>query len=361
MAAMSERLRPLKYQAHEPFFTEIRTSVERYFELEGKVKHGGGRILIKTVWITLWWAASWSYLVFASSTWWEALLSGTSLAFAMAAVGFNIQHDGGHRAFSGSRRVNRGFAFAMDMVGASSYLWHHKHNLMHHHHTNVDGMDEDIDAAPFLRLAPSQERKWFHRFQHFYAWPLYGFLTTKWFLFDDFKNAIVGCIGDHPIPRPKGTELFLFLLGKVIFFGWALAIPFAVHSWPMVILGYLAVSTLLGAVLSLVFQLAHCVEETTFWVPPEEGQKMESSWAAHQIATTANFAPGSKLLTWYLGGLNYQVEHHLFPHVSHIHYPNLSPLVARACENHGVEYRSVPTFGRALRSHFRFLRGLSAA
>ena len=348
----------VKYQRHGDLFRTLQGSVDGFFEQRSLPKHGGSRILIKTLIIGAWFLASYLLLLLVANTWWQALLLAVSLGSAVAAIGFNVQHDGGHKAFSSSKRWNRFFAFGLDFLGASSYLWHYKHNLLHHQHTNVDGVDEDLDAGIFLRLAPSQDRLWFHRFQHIYAWPLYGFLAIKWHLVDDFRNVARGKIGDHSIPRPRGTELALFVLGKVIFFGWAFAIPSLLHSWPSILLVYVLAAGWTGVLLSVVFQLAHCVEETTFWVPPEDGGRMENSWAAHQIATTADFAPRNRFLTWFLGGLNYQVIHHLFPRVSHVHYPSLAPLVEEACRQHGVEYVSVKTFRQALRSHFRFLRRL---
>jgi linoleoyl-CoA desaturase len=348
----------VKYQSHGDLFRTLQSSVEQFFEQQALPKHGGARLLTKAFVIGSWFIASYVLLVFFAATWWQVALLALSLSTAVAAIGFNVQHDGGHKAFTSSRKWNRFFAFGLDLLGASSYLWNYKHNQFHHQHTNVDGVDEDLDAAPFLRLAPSQKRHWFHRFQHFYAWPLYGFLIIKWHLVDDFRNVARGRIGDHRIPRPKGRELLYFVLGKVLFFSWAFVIPSLLHPLPLVLLVYVFAAGWTGILLSVVFQLAHCVEETTFWVPPDEGIRMDHSWAAHQIATTADFAPRNRALTWFLGGLNFQVIHHLFPRISHVHYPDLAPLIEEACAKHGVRYVSVSTFRHALRSHFRFLRRL---
>ena len=348
----------IKYQAHGDLFRTLKANVDTFFKENDLPKHGGARILIKTLVIAAWFLSSYLLLVFFATKIWQVVLLTLSVGTAVAAVGFNVQHDGGHKAFSASPKLNRFFAFGLDLLGASSYLWNYKHNQLHHQHTNVDGVDDDIAAEPFLRLAPSQNYHWFHRFQHLYAWPLYGLLAIKWHLWDDFTNLARGKIGDFAFPRPRGKELVYFVLGKVLFAAWVFVIPSFFHSFGIVVALYILGAGWTGIVLSLVFQLAHCVEETTFHTPPEEGVRMENSWAAHQIQTTADFAPRNPFLTWLLGGLNYQVVHHLFPRISHVHYPKIAPLIAEACEQHGLRYVSVPTFRHAISSHYRFLRRL---
>jgi linoleoyl-CoA desaturase len=269
----------------------------------------------------------------------------------LASVGFNVQHDGGHESLSRFRFINRCGAFSLDLIGGSSYVWRWKHNLYHHSYPNVGGVDSDIEIAPVGRLAPFHTRHWFHRYQHIYLWLLYGLLPVKWHFFDDFRDVLRGQIGGMPLPPPRGLDLLVFLFGKAAFFVTAFLIPSLVHGITLALTFYLVTAMVVGIVLSVIFQLAHCVEGTAFYLG-----KAADEWALHQIATTADFAPRSRLLRWSIGGLNFQIEHHLFPRLSHVHYPRIAPVVQRVCEERGVPYRVHKTFGDALRSHYRLLR-----
>ncbi len=311
---------------------------------------------IKSALIAVWLVLSYTSLVFWATTWWQAIPLAVSLALAVAGVGFNIMHDGGHGAYSRHRLVNRLSALSLDLIGASSYVWHFKHNVMHHHYTNIEGVDEDIEAEPFLRLAPGQPRRPYHRFQHYYVWLLLGLFHPKWAFVDDFRTLIIGRIGSRAVPRPRGRELVILLTGKVAHLAFALLIPLALHPWTTVAIVYAVFSLILGITLATVFQLAHCVEEASFAEIPKDDQRMERDWVKHQLATTVDFAPRNRGLTWYLGGLNFQVEHHLFPRISHLHYPALAAITRAVCDEHGVAHRSHDTFWGALRSHVQYLK-----
>jgi len=246
-------------------------------------------------------------------------------------------------------------------MGGSSYLWDWKHNAIHHTYTNITGHDDDIDVGLLGRLSPHQPHLPFHRLQGIYLWLLYGFLAVKWHLWDDFYNVAVGRIGGHKIPRPKGKDLAIFITGKVFFFSMAFGIPMLLHPVWAVLAVYGVAAFTSGVVLSVVFQLAHCVEEADFpeTVPTTDGsgaERIENAWAVHQVQTTVDFARGSKFLCWFLGGLNFQVEHHLFPRVCHVHYPALSRIVEETCADHDVVYRAEPTLLRALAANVRWLR-----
>jgi linoleoyl-CoA desaturase len=281
-----------------------------------------------------------------------------SLAFATAAIGFSVMHDANHGATSPSGRWNHAWGLALDCVGGSSYLWRIKHNVRHHTYANIDGLDTDIDAAPFLRLAPTQRRLRFHRFQHLYAWPLYGVLALKWWFVDDLVNLATGRIGQVAFTRPRGWDLATFVAGKATIVAWSVLIPALVfRSWwiaPLFLLGTLT----LGVVLSTVFQLAHAVPEAAVHAAAPGDQRMPTGWAEHQVRATVDFAHANRLLGWYVGGLNFQVEHHLFPDVCHVHYPALAGIVEATCRSHGIPYCSEPTLRSAIAAHYRFLRAL---
>jgi linoleoyl-CoA desaturase len=351
----------VKYPPHSPLRSALTEAARSHLDELGVRPEGGGRLVLKSLVVFAWGFGSYALLVFWAATWWQAALLVLSLGLAMAAIGFNVQHDGSHGTYSRRRAGNRLSALALDLMGGSSYLWHYKHNVLHHQFTNVEGVDDDLNAGPLLRLAPGQRRRWFHRFQCWYIWALYAFLPPKWQFWDDFQNLVTGRIGDQRIPRPKGPQLSLFVLGKLVFLLWAFVIPLLFHSPGKVLLAYAGTALVLGVVLGTVFQLAHCVEEAGFATIPSAPDKMESPWVEHQLATTMDFAPSNRLLSWYVGGLNFQVEHHLFPKVSHIHYPRLQPVVRRVCGEHGIAHLSHDTLRGALSSHVRYLRRMGRA
>jgi linoleoyl-CoA desaturase len=347
---------PIKFGVRSDFRKELHKRVYDYLDKSGKPVRAPFAMYRKSVVILAWIAASYIGLVFFSTTWWQAAFFAVSLALAAAGMSFNIPHDASHGSYSGNAALNRAMAFAFDLMGASSYVWHWKHNVLHHGFTNIPGVDDDINLAGLGRMAPMQKRHGFHRFQHYYLWLLYGLITLKWQLYDDYRDVIVGKVGTRDIPRPKGLELILFIVGKLGWLSLFLVIPLSMHSLGNVLLGYFAVNLMLGITVAVVFQMAHTVEEADFVAPPGPEERIQNEWAAHQVETTVNFAPRNAFWTWYLGGLNYQIEHHLFPSVSHIHYPDLAPIVEQTCKEHGVSYNSHPTFRLAIASHFRWLR-----
>jgi linoleoyl-CoA desaturase len=167
-----------------------------------------------------------------------------------------------------------------------------------------------------------------------------------------------GRIGQLPFPRPRGRELAAFVAGKAVFLTWAVVVPVLVFRSGWVALLFLLGAFTLGVVLSTVFQLAHVVPEAAFHAADPAGRWMPTGWAEHQVRATVDFAPSNRLLGWYVGGLNFQVEHHLFPDVCHVHYPALAGCVEATCLAHGVPYRTQPTLRAAVAAHYRFLRAL---
>lgn len=301
---------------------------------------------------------SYVLLVFFVATWWQAFPLAVLLGLTISGIGFNVAHDGGHQAYSSRSWINKLMAMSLDVLGGSSYLWHWKHAVLHHTYVNITGHDADIDLGVLGRLSPHQTRYWFHRWQHFYLWPLYGFLAIVWHFYSDFYEVVTGQIGGNRIPRPQGWDLVLFVGGKIAFFTLAFVIPLQYYPVWAVLLTYGVVSFVLGLVLSIVFQLAHAVEEAEFPLPHHESGNMENTWAAHQVETTVDFARQSKPLAWLVGGLNFQIEHHLFPRICHVHYPAISQVVEATCQEYGVRYAEHRTFGSGLVSHFRWLRAM---
>jgi linoleoyl-CoA desaturase len=353
---MSVRRRNPKFAVKGEFHRALDARVDDYFDESGRDRLDAPRMYLKSAIILAWLAGSYAGLVFFASGWFSALLFSTSLGLAMAGAGMAIMHDGAHKAYSKNRTVNRLGGMSLDLLGGSSYCWHWKHNVLHHTYANVHGYDDDIDIGGLARLCPHQKRRRSHRYQHTYIWVLYGFLLLKWQFVDDFVMWARGRIGRYTIPRPKGRDAVVFVVGKLVFFSLAFAIPTLFHALPVVLLFYFITTFLTGLVISIVFQLAHCLSEVEFPLP--ENNRFERDWAEHQLAATAGFAHGNALLCWYIGGLNFQVEHHLFPEICHVHYPALSRIVEQTCKEHGLPYHVAPSLRAALRSHLNLLKRL---
>ena len=348
----------LRFSADNGFHAALRERVEAYFnEHHNSRTRANLNMWLKSVIILASFLTCYIFLVWFAVTWWQAVALSIVLGGLAALIGFNIQHDGGHHAYGESLKKNRVVAATLDLIGASSYLWQWKHGIYHHGYPNISGHDTDINVGRVLRLEPHQPLLRHHRWQHLYIWLLYGIMAPRWQLYDDFREMAHGAIGPHRIPRPRGGELALFIGGKLIFLSMALIVPMFFHPIWVVLLLYGLTSYTLGFLLSITFQLAHNTALVDFPLPSADGQ-IAQSWAEHQISTTADFARKNRIVTWLLGGLNYQVEHHLFPHVCHVHYPAISPIVAATCREYGITFREHPTCVSGLREHYRWLKSL---
>jgi linoleoyl-CoA desaturase len=345
----------VKFAHGEGFYSELKKQVDAHFKRTGISRRDNYRLYLKMAILLLWAGTSYALLLLMADAWWQGIPLAIALGLSLAGIGFNLQHDGSHGAFSRLRWVNRTMACMLDLLGGSSYVWHWKHNVLHHSFPNISGADDDIANEPLVRMTPYQPRHWWHRFQHLYAWLLYGLLPIKWQFLDDFHSLLRGRIGAYWFPRPRRWQLAAIFLGKGLFLTWAMAIPWLFHSFQVVLLFYLLTSFTLGLTLSVVFQLSHCVEGTDFLGPLADKNGKKREWAVHQVQTTIDFARRNYLLTWYIGGLNYQIEHHLFPHIAHVHYPRLARIIEQVCSDFGIPYRADLSFWGALRSHRRWL------
>jgi linoleoyl-CoA desaturase len=341
------------------FQRELQARVAEYFAATGQSSRGDGRMYLKTAVMLAWLLASYVALVFVVSSPPLAVAAAVSLGLAMAGVGFNVQHDGNHGAYSERPGVNRLMALTLDLLGGTAYFWHYKHNVAHHGHPNVDGHDDDINVGVLARFSPHQ--RWYphQRLQHLYVWLLYALLALEWQLTGEFRNFYSKSrYGQVPVPRPQGRERVTFWVGKLVFFGLAFGLPLALHP-PARVLGLFVVSSgTLGLVLAVVFQLAHCTDKASFRQVTAEARVLPRGWAEHQVESTTDFARGNRWVSWYVGGLNMQIEHHLFPRICHVHYAALAPIVEETCRAHGVPYSAHSTCLDALAGHLRWLLAL---
>lgn len=341
------------------FYMTVRKRVDAYFTENNISIHANGAMWFKAAFFLTGLTVLYSSILFASLSLPVLLLLAILLGVFGAFVGFNICHDAIHNAFSGNARVNQIFSFVFNLIGASPYVWNICHNIVHHTYTNIAGHDEDIDVAPgLIRFSDTETVNKLQCYQHFYAFALYSFSMLSWVFRKDYKKFFQHKIGAHRVIHPR-IEYFRLFFYKAIYYFLFIALPLLVMpiTWGQFLIGFLAMQLAQGLVLGLVFQLAHVVEGTDFPIPNDEGN-MEEAWAAHQMRTTANFAGGSKMAAFLCGGLNRQIEHHLFPKICHIHYPAIGKIVKETAEEFNLPYIESITFVSALQSHYRTLRRL---
>ena len=292
---------------------------------------------------------------------WLVLLLYSISGLGIAGIGMGIMHDANHGAYTRNNTMNYFLSHTLDLMGCSSEIWKLQHNVLHHTYTNIHGHDEDITAPIWLlRFSPHSKHYSAHRFQHLYVWFFYGILTLFWVTGKDFVKAIgyrkKGLIQSN---KELTVRLLKLIPLKAFYFTYALIIPIWMTPLPAywLIIAFVLMHFVAGILLSVVFQLAHVVPEMTYPQADTNGS-IENNWYVHQLQTTSNFSPGNKVLAWYLGGLTNQIEHHLFPQICHVHYPNLSKIVQRTAEEYNIPYHVNQTFFQALAGHVNTLRSL---
>jgi linoleoyl-CoA desaturase len=345
-------------QAREAM-SEMKSRVATYFaENQLSPKAGPTMVLKSAILIAL---AVVPYALILSNRFgpWSMLLLAIMMGVGIAGIGFGISHDALHGAYTSHPRLNDALGLSFDALGASSYLWKITHNVVHHTYTNIHGVDEDLAVSPLLRLSPNADRLWFHRLQHLYAFPLYACTTLFWVFVKDYQQLLRRDLGPYRDKRHDGRQVALLFATKCCYYGYALVIPFLFVRlpWWQILIGFVAMHLTAGLILGMVFQLAHIVEETAHPLPDDDG-RMATDWWLHEMHTTANFGRRNRLLSWYVGGLNHQIEHHLFPKVCSIHYPAISAIVQDVAAEYGLPYHDQPSFRSAVASHYRMLRRL---
>jgi len=340
------------------FFNDLKQAVDHYFSANQIKKTGNFKLYMKTLVLVP--AAILIYISLLTVTLpvWVALLLCGFLGVIFASIGFNVMHDANHGSYSSKKWVNELFGYSINALGGNAFIWKFKHNIIHHTYTNVDGVDDDIARSPLLRQCSTQVWKPAHKFQHIYVVFLYAISSLAWVAYLDFDKYFKRKVNTTSMQKMDVKEHVLFWVSKLLYAVFYVAVPIwfvGVGKWAI---GYLTMELVLGFVLAIVFQLAHVVEETEFEYAGIEPVMIESEWAAHQVKTTSDFAPKNKLISWFAGGLNFQVEHHLFPRISHIHYPELSKIVEEKCKEHKLPYHSIPSMQEAIASHFRMLKQL---
>lgn len=345
------------------FHKAVRKEVDNYFKEKNIGKNANGEMIFKSVlWLGLY-VGLYLLLMLGGFSLMNMLLLAGLIGFVHAMIGFNVGHDAIHGSYSSSHRINRIMSHSYNMVGANPYMWDITHNKVHHTYTNIPGHDEDLEVAPgLIRLSPDDEYKPVMKYQHMYAFALYCLSSLSWVLRKDYKKFLQKKIGETDTsnhPTIEYVKLFAFKFGYYLLFIIAPLVYLDI-TWYQFIAGFLFLHIVEGFVLGLVFQLAHVVEQTDFPEPDLTG-KMDDSWAVHQMVTTADFARDSWAANFFCGGLNFQIEHHLFPNICHVHYPEISKIIEKVANEHNVPFLENKTFIGALKSHYKTLKVFGAA
>lgn len=356
-------MRPVKFSRKDnaDFVKELKNNVNEYFKENNISKYGNYTMVIKSIFMLCLYLTPYFFMLFTGiENFWFHLLMWIIMGFGMSGIGLSIMHDANHGSYSKNQTVNRLMSSMIYIVGANALNWKIQHNVLHHTYTNIEGLDEDIEApVSWLRFSPHQPKKKIQRYQHYYAWFFYSLLTLFWALDADFRQMHgfkkKGLVKGQN--RKYSTVMFELILFKLLYYVFIFVLPISISvvPWWYCIIGFLVMQMIAGLVLASIFQPAHVVPDTLFPLPDKD-LKMESSWLVHQLETTTNFAQKSKAFTWFVGGLNHQVEHHLFPTICHIHYPKISHIVKETALKYNVPYNSYPTFASAIYHHIKVLK-----
>ena len=339
------------------FFQSLKEAADNYFKGKGIQKTGDSRLYLKTAILFLVALTLYVFILSLSLPVWMIIILSSLLGFTSACIGFNVMHDANHGSYSSREWVNNLLGLTLNALGGNSFIWKFKHNVIHHTYPNIDGMDDDIAKSPFIRMCSTQRWVPAHRIQHIYTPLLYAISSMLWVLFQDFEKYFRRRIHQTALAEMKLKDHLIFWTSKVLYVSFYIALPVLLIGWTNWLVFFISLHVGLGFILAVVFQLAHVVEETTFeFAPTDEVTRIENEWAIHQVKTTSDFSPNSRIISWLVGGLNYQIEHHLFPRVSHIHYPALSKIVKEKCEAFDLPYNCIPSLRKAVISHFRLIR-----
>jgi linoleoyl-CoA desaturase len=342
------------------FASTLRKNVNNYFS-ENKISpKGDERLAFKTATMLSFYIVPFVLFLTIPMHAWEGLLLVIVMGIGVAGIGMSVMHDAVHGAYSRKPWLNELMGGTLYLIGSNVATWKIQHNVLHHTLTNINGMDEDIASKGPVRLSEHVPLHKFHRYQYIYVFFFYGLMTLSK-LFKDFTQLLeykkAKLTSKHGINT--AVEFPRMVLYKVVYLAVIIGLPLWLtdFKWWQVLLGFFFLHWTTGCILSVIFQMAHVVEGADQPEPDKTGV-IANDWAIHQLNTTSDFARNNLFLGWYIGGLNFQIEHHLFPNISHIHYRNISPILEKTAFEFGIKYNLKPTFFSALASHVRRLKEL---
>jgi linoleoyl-CoA desaturase len=341
------------------FTATLRKNVNNYFKEKGISTKGNFKMIFKSITMISCYLLPFIMILCVPMSPWLIIPLSIAMGIGMAGIGMSVMHDAVHGSFSKKGWINSLFGSTMYIIGGNKFNWKVQHNILHHTYTNIEGFDEDIEPKGSMRLSDQTPLKKVHRYQYIYAFFLYCLMTLSRMV-NEFKQLIK--YNKAGITKAQGCsprkEMLKLALGKVFYLIVLLGLPmiFSPFSWGIIILGFFTMHFVAGIFMSTVFQMAHLVENASQPLPVNG--IINNEWMIHEMETTANFSRKSKLFGWLIGGLNFQIEHHLFPNICHIHYNAISPIVERTANEFGVPYNENRTFLKAIRSHIRLLKSL---
>lgn len=342
------------------FFRTLNSRVNNYFKENNIQKTGNWKLHLKAIILFAVFLTPYFLILTLNMPFWAQLLLNILMGVGMAGIGMNVMHDGNHGSYSSKSWINKIMGGSIYILAGNVHNWQVQHNVLHHTYTNIHGHDEDLDAGRIIRFTQNAEWRRFHKFQHYYSFFLYGLLTFNWALTTDFKQMkdYIKRKLSYGAPQSPTKLWTVLVITKIIYILIWIALPMILGViWWKVVIGFFVMHYTAGLILSIVFQLAHVVEETSNPVPNEDGE-IENTWAIHQLYTTANFAPKNKVVNWFTGGLNHQIEHHIFPNISHIHYGKIAEIVKQTAIECNLPYHEFKTMRGAVLAHYRHLRDL---
>lgn len=343
------------------FQREVQQEVNAYFRDKGISKKANASMKLKSILIITGWIGTYAFLISNIMSPMAMLFLALFHGFFAALIGLNIGHDAIHGSYSKNSKNNKRLGILFNLLGANDYVWSIMHNIVHHTYTNIPEYDGDINQVPILRMEPTQERWKIHRFQHIYAFILYCWSTLLWVFIKDYKKFFKHQLGGHYRERFPKKEIIRLFTYKAIYYFVFMVVPFLVIdlNWYQILLGIVLAHFVEGFTLTIIFMLAHVIENTSYPIPNKENE-VQLPWADMQLYTTSNFATNNKVVNYLFGGLNFQVEHHLFPKICHIHYPKIAGIVKKTALKHSLPYLEQPTFFGAIASHIRVLKKFGA-
>ena len=342
------------------FFRTLNSRVNSYFKENNIEKTGNWKIHLKTIILFTVFLVPYFLILTLDMPFWVHLLLTIVMGIGMAGIGMNVMHDANHGSYSTKSWVNKFMGGTIYILAGNVHNWQVQHNVLHHTYTNIIGHDEDLEAGRIMRFSKEAEWHKFHRFQQYYAVFLYGLLTFNWAITTDFMQMSRYIKRKLSYGEPKSPKVLwtTLIITKIIYLAIWIVLPMVIGiTWWKVLIGFFVMHYTAGLILSIVFQLAHVVDEAANPEPNEVGE-MENTWAIHQLFTTVNFAPKNKIVNWYTGGLNHQIEHHIFPHISHVHYGKIAKIVKETAKECQLPYYEYKTMSAAIVAHFKHLRTL---
>lgn len=341
------------------FHKAVTSRVNNYFKEKGISPLANWKMMLKTAILLGAYFGLYFAILLGGFNIWVMWGLAVVLGITTAGIGFSVAHDAIHNAYFKSKKLNYLLGLTMNLIGGNRYVWSITHNVVHHTYTNIHDHDEDLEVAPFIRLSEHAPYRPIHRLQHIFAFAAYSMATIFWVFLKDYKKLSQKNIGPYQGKNHPKSEIAMLILTKLAYYAYVIVIPLLILdiAWWQFIIGFLTVHLTAGVILGVVFQLAHVVEDIEYPMNDEKGS-MPDGWAVHQMKTTGNFAMDNAIVNWYVGGLNFQIEHHLFPNVCSIHYKNISKIVQEAAHEFNVPYHYNKTFRGAVASHYRQLKTL---